>query len=211
LAYERSWFLVVVGLWGVGGVIYFCLETNSLLASGDILLPLVAGPAALLLIRRGLTGSRSKSQLWVDVPAGKLVLMNGTEHELSELGTISVEQRYHQRNAKTVATYGLDLKASALEHPIYCSFLDSEVKRRCEALQAAILQSALRKLLERPQLGDTFRAGPELTAEAVARAGSPERALAGLRVLAREDHDLAIREQATKLAALLRQGVKAAA
>lgn len=204
LAYERSWILVVVGVWALGGLVYFCLETGTrALKNGDFLLPLLGLPLVLLVIRRGLTGSRSKRQLWVDVPAGKIVLANGTEHALEELGPLSIAKKYHRRTAHSRPLHSYELEAAALERSLFSSFFEGETQKRLLALDAAVVQSALRRLLERPQGGGAFRSGPDLQTEVLARAASPERALAGLRALATNDPDRAIRERATKLAAAL--------
>lgn len=204
LAYERSWILVIVGMWALGGLVYFCAESGVRgLKNGDFLLPLLALPVVLLIIRRGLTGSRSKRQLWVDVPAGKVVLANGAEHALDELGALSIEKKYHPRTVHTQPLYSYELKAASIERSLFSSFFEGETTKRLTALDAAVVQSALRRLLERPQGDGAFRSGPDLATEVLARAGSPQRALAGLRVLGADDHDRGIREQAVKLAALV--------
>lgn len=204
LTYERSWLAVLLGVWALGGLGYYCLEIGVRgLTNGEILVPLAALPFVLMLLRRGFTGSRSKRQLWVDVPAGKLVLANGTEHALAELGALSIEKRYEARTRNSLPMYSYELTAQSLGK-LFSAYFEGETKRRLDALDAAVLQSGLRKLLERPQVDSVFRAAPQLASEAHAGAGTLERALAGLRALADDDHDPAIREHAKSLAAVLR-------
>lgn len=203
LAWERSWFAVVLALVGVSFLGYYCAEVGVRgLEQGDFLLPLLALPVVLLLLRRGFTGSRSKRQLWVDVPAGTFVLANGDVHELDQLGAVSIEKKY-QRRADKRPYYLHQLKVASIEGPQFSSVFEGEVQRRQAALEAAIVQSAVRRVLERPQGEGAFRAGPEVATDVLARAGSRDRAIAALRALATDDDESGIRASAAKLAAEL--------
>ena len=205
LVWERSWFAVILGLIALGGLAAYCVEVGERgLKDGDFVLPLLALPVPLLLLRRGFTGSRSKRQLWVDVAAGKLVLPDGGVRNLDEIGELSIEKRYMRPKASMQPFYLHLLRAASIEqYVLYSSAFESETQRRLAALDAAVVQSALRQLLERPQGDGAFRAAPEVTAEIASLGIAVERALPALRTLARDDHDSRIRADATKLAAEL--------
>ncbi len=213
LAYQRTWFLIVLGVGAfavsLGTVIFVALEMDWQKAWGedDLAVPVLLVPLSLPIIARGWTGSWAKRQLRVDVAAGVFVLPNGDVHKLDELGALSLVKVPYKfarpvtmRAAPNLSTY--ELRAGACNYVLFKSFEESETKLRYEALDAAVLQYRLRRVLERPQVDGAYRAGTDQLAEILQVAGSDARAVRGLRVLGC-DHDSTIRETATKLIALV--------
>lgn len=170
---------------------------NGTWVAGDLYVPFLGLPAALLILIRGWTGSWSQRQLRVDVPAGKLQLADGTVRRLDELGALSIEKelkiiRHPVRN--TEITWWR-LRATSLETPLFSAVYESETKIRYEHLDAAVLESQLRRILEGPRgEGGAFRDAPDPLPAIMNAAGSSERAAAALRGLARApDRDIRTR------------------
>ena len=202
LAYHRSWFLICFGLIGIALVTLFVLDrtiySKRWLTKEEWLAPLLGFPFALLILVRGLTGSWSRWQLRVDIPAGKIHFPEGKVGELAELGALSIVKKPYRSGRHVNQIY--QLHTAGLERPLFTSFYEGETKLRLDRLELAILQSALRRVLEAPAGDGAFRSGPDLAAEVERVAGeSPYRARA-LAALAR-DHDATIRTRAGQLVA----------
>lgn len=206
LAYHRSWFLIVLGALGLVGVIYATIElylSASSVGMGDAaLIPVILGPLALLLIARGITGSWSKQQLRVDVPAGMLMLADGSVHKLDELGELTIEKRSAGK-VRVHLMFWYRLRAATVDSVLFESLDERESQVRLDALDAAVLQNRVRRVLERPEAEGAFRAGPDPLAEVMRIAATGDRANAALARLAR-DADAGIRDRALKLASQLR-------
>lgn len=200
LAHHRSWFLIGLGTIGLALVVLFTLDFSWDQGIHDdaIYVPTLLGPLAILIVARGITGSWSKRQLRVDVPAGTLQLADGDVKHLDELGAVSIDMTPPDRHG--VRTFRLRVQSHG--YYLYESVYESETKLRCDALEAAVLQFRIRRVLERPDAEGAFRAGPDAHTEIIELAGTPERARAALAALARRDSD-EIRARAGKLAAAL--------
>jgi hypothetical protein len=204
VAYHRSWFLVAVGTIGLASLVANSIELRwsppEDLAYGAVIGSLVS----LVIIARGLTGSWSKRQLRVDIAGGKLKLPDGSTRDLDKLGALTIEKKVlPQLNPmKTrVTLYEYLLRAANVEYYLFVSNYESETKIRYEAVDAAVLEYQLRRILERPTAdGSAFRSGPDALPEVLETAGTPERARATLQKLAL-DHDQHVRAQAAKLVA----------
>jgi len=210
LAWHRSFFTIFLGLFLLVFPVAFTADMlgRRFGMPHDALkwlVPFVGLPLVLLIIVRGLVGSWSKHQLRVDIPAGQLQLANGKIIPLAEVGEISiVAQRGPYQMNRRHQSISYQLKAAGIPNVVlYESPWDSDTKLRRDALDTAIVQSALRPILERPVEGAAFRAAPEIDAEVLRVAQTLQRARLALVELAR-DHDAAIRERAAKLLATLR-------
>lgn len=207
VAYHRSWFLIVVGTLGLAPPVALLAEPlvygNSPdgLNSEHVGLLIIGVMFALLVIARGVTGSWSKRQLRVDVAAGKLKLPDGSLHDLDNLGPLTIDKKVIKHlNPRTIRVTLHDylLRADNVDYYLFVSNYESETKIRYDAVEAAVLQYRLRRILERPDAEGVFRAGPDPRAEILSLAGSPENARAALGVLTR-DSDRSVRDQAAKL------------
>lgn len=204
LTYHRSYFIIGMGvalLIALGGYV-----AEVRLHPADPIL-ILGGACALLLLARGFTGSWSKQQIRVDVPAGKLMLPDGSIHELDAIGALTVESHLlPPPNRHRVHEFRL--RAANLGYYPFHSVYESETRKRLVALEAAVLQSRVRKLLERPSAdGAAFRSAPDV-ADAVRTQDTQERVLAALDVLA-TDPDSHVSEQATAVASALRANGRA--
>ena len=152
LAYHRSWFLICFGLIGIALVTLFVLDrtiySKRWLTKEEWLAPLLGFPFALLILVRGLTGSWSRWQLRVDIPAGKIHFPEGKVGELAELGALSIVKKPYRSGRHVNQIY--QLHTAGLERPLFTSFYEGETKLRLDRLELAILQSALRRVLEAP-------------------------------------------------------------
>lgn len=203
LAYHRSYFLIGVGLVGLALVTIFVLDrtvySKRWLTNEELLAPLFGYPFALLILARGLTGSWSRWQLKVDIPAGLIHFPEGKVGKLAELGALAIDHKPYRSGRNVHQLH--QLRSVALDRPLFSSLYEGETKLRLDRLELAVLQSALRRVLEVPTVdGDAYRGGPDLAAEVDRVAGeSPYRARA-LAALA-ADHDATIRTRARQLAA----------
>lgn len=206
LAYHRSWFLIVFGILGLACVVYATIELYLSASSGGMgdtmLIPVVLGPLAILMVARGITGSWSKQQLRVDVPAGMLKLADGSVRKLDELGELTIEKRSAGK-VRQHLMFWYRLRAAAVDSVLFESLDERESKIRLDALEAAVLQTRVRRVLERPSTDGAFRAAPDPAAEILRVAASEDRAKAALAVLSR-DVDADVRQRAQKLASQLR-------
>lgn len=191
LAWHRSWFAVGLGVCMLVFPVAFMFDA---FAGNDEparwLVPFAAIPFCLLVIVRGLVGSLSKNQLRVDVPAGLLRLEGGKIVPLAELGDVTIAKRHANR------TTWYQLKAAKLV--LFESPFANDTQKRYDALQSAVVQAALRRILERPIEGAAFRATPAIDDEVVRVSGSEDRARTALAALA-ADHDPTIRARASEL------------
>ena len=210
LAWHRSYFTLFLGLFMLVFPVAFTadmLYTRYGMPHDALkwLVPFAAIPLCLLIIVRGIAGSWSKAQLGVDVPAGQLRLASGKVVPLAEVGDITIfEKRGPYVANQRYQTAWHQLKASGIPDVVlYESTFDTDTKRRRDALEGAITQSALRPILERPVEGAAFRASPEIDADVLRVAGTPERARSALAALVR-DHDATIRDRAAALLTSLR-------
>jgi hypothetical protein len=197
LAWHRSWFTVGLGLFMLVFPVSFTVEmffTSYGKEPAAWLVPFAAIPFCLLIVVRGLVGSWSKNQLRVDVPAGLLQLEGGKIIPLAEIGEITIATRRDAYGKNRSLWY--QLKIAALPKLVlFESPFDTDTQKRFDALQSAVVQAALRPILERPALGAAFRATPEIDDEVVRVAGSEDRARTALAALV-GDHDQTIRERA---------------
>lgn len=206
VAYHRSKFLIVVGLIGLASIVgnSFLLRWNPPedLAIGAVF----GGLVTILLIARGFTGSWSAKQLRVDIAGGKLMLPDGSIRKLDELGALTIEKKFippsNPRKTR-VALHDYLLRAANVEYYLFFSNYESETKLRHDAVDAAVLEYKLRRILERPAAdGSSYRSGPDAVPEILAIAETPQRARTTLQRLTR-DHDPHVREQAAKLEPLI--------
>ena len=198
LAWHRSWAIIGFGLfvsiWSVGGLVVAIMDSRDML-----LLAILGELVVLRIIVRGFTGSLSKRQLRVDVPAGMLQLESGKVIPLDEVGALQIT--YRRGGQRGVRWY--ELRAAGIPDTVlYESPYDSDTKKRFDALGDAVLQSKLRRVLERPEVDAAYRAVPEATAEILEIAETKDRATSALAALAR-DHDTTIATRATQLLASL--------
>lgn len=196
LAAQRSWFLIVLGTVLLAGLVLFVLDT-TVLGSGmprdQLAIPVLGIPLALLMIARGVTGSWAHRQLCVDVAAGKVRLATGEERALDELGRITVTAR---RLYGSTSVY--ELRAEHVDGVLFESLFEADVQRRMTPLEQAVLQSRLRRVLERPDADGAFRSAPSTTSEVLRIAGDAAWARPALRALQR-DPDATVRARATAL------------
>lgn len=191
--------MIVVGTIGLAGAAgaWSIPERRS---QDDWLGAIFLGALALLLIARGFTGEWGKRQVRVDVPAGKLMLVNGDVYPLDELGALTLEKTSLPRRRSTdtiVHEYRLRA-ANVKKYYVYFSVYESDTLGRRKALEEAILQCRLRKILERPTSdGSAFRGGPDALAE-IRGVGETSHVAAALKVL-EKDPDAHVRRQAQKL------------
>lgn len=164
----------------------------------------VVGALALLFLARGLTGEWGQRQLRVDVAAGQLMLPDGSLYKLDELGPLILDRRPLPRRRMTdTQVHEYRLHAKNCKYYLFYSVYESETLLRHKALEETILQSRLRKILERPSSdGSAFRAGPDVLAEIKAITPDASRTVAALGALAK-DPDGHVRSQAAKLATQL--------
>ena len=206
VAYHRSKFLIVVGLIGLASIVgnSFVLRWDP---PEDLAIAAVFGSLVMILmIARGLTGSWSSKQLRVDVAAGQLKLPDGSLRKLDELGALTIEKKFipppNPRKVR-VPLHDYLLRAANVEYYLFDSNYASETMLRYSAIDAAVLQYKLRRILERPTVeGSSYRAGPDAMPEILEAAGTPKRARTTLQKLTR-DHDAHVREQAAKLLPLV--------
>jgi hypothetical protein len=203
LAWHRSWAIIgfgfFVSIWSIGGLVEayvsFRWPRDMLEWIGVIFANLVV----IRIIVRGFTGSHSKRQLRVDVPAGMLQLETGELVPLDEVGEVTITKRYGGRRV-----WWTQVRAAGIPNKVlYESTFESETQKRFVALGEVVLQSKVRKVLERPDVGEAFRAAPDPTSEVLEVAETRERAASALTALARDDQDEAIRKRAAQLLATL--------
>lgn len=169
------------------------------LTNEELLVPLFGYSFALLILVRGFTGSWSRHQLRVDIPAGMCHFPEGKVVPLAELGELTIITRPHGTGLHRHTLH--QLRTKSFERALFTSFYESETKLRLDRLQLAVLQSALRRVLEAPRVDDdAFRAGPDLAAELERVAGDSPYRMRALALLAR-DHDATIRSRAAALTA----------
>ncbi|NVB77094.1 MAG: hypothetical protein HOV81_01745 [Kofleriaceae bacterium] len=195
--------MVVLGTIALASIIGSSLELRWSPAEDLAYLAVLGSVVAILMIARGLTGSWSKRQLRVDVAAGKLKLPDGSLRDLDALGELTIEKKpmrnMPSRRVIRVVLHDYLLRAANVGYYLFESNYEAETKIRYDAVDAAVLQHRLRRILERPTgEGSAFRSAPDARAEVLEVAGTPDRACAALQVLMR-DHDRSVRDHATKL------------
>lgn len=200
VAYNRSWFMIVLGVIVLFAVSWSWIQLmlNGQASGDDTLESALGASIGLLALARGLTGAWGKRQLGVDVAAGKLVLPDGSVHDLDAIGALTIETRREQvsdmyRRPGSVSVFLL--RAARVKYYLFESVSKADTKARFDALEAAVLQSRIRRILERPTGEGAFRSGPDALREIRDVAGDRERALAALRALGK-DPDRDIRERA---------------
>ncbi len=205
VVYHRSWFMIVLGLAGIAGIVAFSASFpwEQGIHDDAIYVPILLGPLAVLVLARGLTGSWSKRQLRVDIAAGKLKLPDGSLRDLEALGELTIEKKPWKtqptRMVVRAIMYDYLLRAANVGYYLFESNYEAETKLRHDAVSAAVLQSRLRRILERPtEQGSAFRSAPDARVEVLDVAGGPEHARAALQALAR-DHDRSVRDHAATL------------
>jgi len=202
ITYHRSWFMIVLGTAGLASIVGN-LVAGERIAGGLLALSVLGCLVTALMIVRGATGEWGKNQLRIDVAGGKLKLPDGSTRNLDELGALTieakVEARSHNPHMRTQLTE-YRVRAANVEYYLFYSYYEAETKLRFDAIDAAVVQSKLRRILERPSAdGGAFRASPDPIADVLAAAGDASRARAALQELTR-DGDAHIRAQAVKLA-----------
>lgn len=203
VTYHRSWFMVVVGTIALASIVGSSLELRWSPIEDLAYLAVLGGVVSLLMIARGLTGSWSKRQLRVDVAGGKLKLPDGSLRDLDALGELTIEKKpmrnMPSRRVVRVVLHDYLLRAANVGYYLFESNYEAETKLRYDAVDAAVLQYRLRRILERPTGdGAAFRSAPDARGEVLDVAGGPDRARAALQVLTR-DHDRSVRDHASKL------------
>ncbi|MBA3539213.1 MAG: hypothetical protein H0T79_06265 [Deltaproteobacteria bacterium] len=211
LVVERSWLAIAAGLGLLGGGVAMLVVAFAR-SSYDVQLPGVLVIIGGLLVWRGVHGSEASEQLRVDVPAGMLDF--GTSKRpsapLAALGTLSVATRERRsRNAHRGVESFTEwvLRAEALEEPLFVSYFGAKaVQTRVDALTSAVLQSALRPVLGRPDVDGTAFRSADLGAE-VRRIAAGDLAGARLALAAlTRDHDATIRRRAREALATVERG-----
>lgn len=206
VAYHRSKFLIVVGLIGLASIVGNAVMLRWSPPEDLAIAAVFGAMVMILLIARGLTGSWSAKQLRIDVAGGKLKLPDGSIRKLDELGELTIEKKFIKPNNpyKTrVALHDYLLRAANVEYYLFYSNYESETKLRHVAIDSAVREYKVRRILERP-VGDgsAFRSGPDVMPAILEATGTPERARETLQKLTR-DHDSHIREHAAKLLTLV--------
>lgn len=209
LTYHRSYFMIGVGVLGLAGALGYGIGGPGDDLTNQIGWSAVVAAFALLFLVRGLTGEWGQRQLRVDVAAGKLRLNNGDTYALDELGELTIERQPLPRRRMTdtqVEEYRLRA-ANVKKYYVYFSLYESDTLLRKRILEEVILQSRLRKILERPTSdGSAFRSGPDALPEVRAIESDTARTIAALDALAKKDPDAHVRTQAKNLVTSLRAG-----
>jgi hypothetical protein len=202
VAYHRSWFMVVLGTLALASIVAASVDLRWSPVEDLAYLAIFGALIATLMIARGLTGSWSKRQLRIDVAGGKLKLPDGSLRDLDALGPLTIEKKpmkLPSRRAIRVVLHEYWLRAANVEYYLFDSNYELETKLRYDAIEAAVLQYRLRRILERPtEEGAAFRSAPDARAEILGLAGNSERARSALQVLTR-DHERSVRERAANL------------
>jgi len=199
VVYHRSWFMIVVGTIGLASIVGNWVAAD---VSGDLAyLAALGAIVTLLMIVRGFTGEWGQRQLLVDVAGGKLRLPDGSLRDLDQLGELTLESKLlprsnNPRMQTRVTEYRL--RAANVEYYLFYSVYESETKLRFAAVDSAVLQYRLRRVLERPQGDGAFRSAPDPNVELLEIAGTRERAVVALKALAKSDPDGQIRSQASE-------------
>lgn len=181
VTYHRSWFMVVVGTIALASIVGSSLELRWSPIEDLAYLAVLGGVVSLLMIARGLTGSWSKRQLRVDVAGGKLKLPDGSLRDLDALGELTIEKKpmrnMPSRRVVRVVLHDYLLRAANVGYYLFESNYEAETKLRYDAVDAAVLQYRLRRILERPTGdGAAFRSAPDARGEVLDVAGGPDRA-----------------------------------
>lgn len=191
--------MIVLGTIGLASILGNLIANDNI--NDELVYLGVFGIAVtLLMIIRGFTGEWGKRQLRIDVPGGKLQLPDGSLRALDEIGPLSIESKLlpksnNPRMQTRITEYRL--RAANVEYYLFFSVYESETKLRFAAVDAAVVQHRLRRVLERPSGDGAFRSAPDASAELVEVAGTRERAIEGLTALAKTDPDRQVRAQAT--------------
>lgn len=204
VVYHRSWFMIVVGTLALASIAGNWVAHDNVSPELDWL-ALLGSLVALLMIARGLTGEWGKRQLRVDVAGGKLQLPDGSQYELDQLGELALETKLLPRTSSRSQTrvHEHRLRAANVEYYLFFSVYESETKLRLAAVDSAVLQYRLRRVLERPAGDGAFRSVPDPDAELLEIAGTRERAIAALTALAKTDPDSQLRARADEQRAKL--------
>lgn len=202
LTYHRSYFMVVLGVVTLVAVGAYVAETMWSNPADNAFVVGLGAALGLVMLARGLTGQWSSKQLYVDIRAGKLRLLDGSIYALDELGPLTIEKKLLPPPNRHRVHEHL-LRAANVKYYLFEAIFEGETQRRYDALDAAVLEYRIRRVLERPQGEGAFRSGPDPDAEILEIAGTRERAAAALQLLAR-DPDKHIREQASARLAQLR-------
>lgn len=202
ITYHRSWFMIVLGTVGLASIVANVIA-NENIADELLYLSVFGCLVTSLMIVRGVTGEWGKKQLRVDVAGGKLKLPDGSVRSLDEIGALTIEAKVmpksHNPRMQTRLTE-YRLRAANVEYYLFYSFYEAETKLRFDAVDRAIVEYRVRRILERPTAdGPAFRSGPDPIAEVLEASGNATRARAALTALTR-DGDAHVRAQAAKLA-----------
>jgi hypothetical protein len=206
VAYHRSKFMIVVGLIGLAAIVGNAAMLRWNPPEDMTVLAVLGSLVTILMIVRGFTGSWSSQQLRIDIAGGKLKLPDGSLRDLDQLGALTIEKKV----LKPINPYKVRptlheylLRAANVEYYLFDSNYESETMIRFHAIDAAVLEYTLRRILERPSGdGAAFRSGPDALPEILQAAGTPERARTTLQKLT-GDHDQHVRSQATTLLPLV--------
>jgi hypothetical protein len=203
LAWHRSWAIIgfgcFVSVWSISGLVegYYALDLpDDVLAWAGILF---ANYVVVRIIMRGVRGSHSKRQLRVDVPAGMLQLETGELVPLDQVGEVTIKKKKGGQRG----VWWSQLHAAGIPNQVlYESTFDEDTQKRLVALQEVVLESKVRRVLERPEIGEAYRAAPDATSELLEVAETRDRAASALSALVR-DPDPAISQRAAQLLATL--------
>jgi hypothetical protein len=202
ITYHRSWFMIVVGTIGLASIVANLIANDDI--NGELVYLAVFGCLVTsLMIVRGFTGEWGKKQLRIDVAGGKLKLPDGSVRSLDELGALTIEAKlmpksHNPRMLTRLTEYRL--RAANVEYYLFYSFYESETKLRFDAVDAAVVEYRVRRILERPTAdGSAFRSGPDPVTDVLEVSGDAMRAQSALHALTR-DGDPHVRAQAAKLA-----------
>lgn len=198
--------MIVVGMIGLASIVGNSIFLNWSPPEDLAYLAVLGSLVTIAMIARGLTGSWSSRQLRIDIAGGHLKLPDGSLRRLDQLGALTIEKKilpplnpYKVR----VTLHEYLLRAANVEYYLFDSNYESETMIRYHAIDAAVLEYTLRRILERPSGdGAAFRSGPDVLPEILEAAKTPDRARTTLQKLT-HDHDQHIRSQAAKLLPLI--------
>lgn len=199
--------MIVVGLIGLVSIVGNATLLRWSPPEDLVYLAVLGSLVTIAMIVRGLTGSWSSRQLRIDIAGGKLKLPDGSIRNLDELGALTVEKKVlkplNPHKVQFVTLHEYLLRAANCEYYLFDSNYESETMIRYHAIDAAVLEYTLRRILERPTgEGSAFRSGPDVLPEILEAAKTPERARTTLQKLTR-DHDPHVRSQAATLLPLV--------
>lgn len=202
LSVHRSWRLFV-GTLLVCAVITIIVISNIVLGGSDeleyLLLAAVAYGLCAEAFLVALLGSYRRDQPYVDPIAGVVRTRTGAILRFDDLGALSIEQDVVSYSNK-VRHPRYKLRAAAVEVPIDELLYDeARTKRNLAALETAMLQYKLRRVLEMTAVdGDAYRGGLDPAQEVGRIAGDSPYRRQAIEALT-HDPDPTIRERAKQL------------